>query len=157
REQSLSELAEEQRTMPEVDSDHVFGFDTLSIHAGARPDPATGARAVPIYQTTSFVFDDTDHAAHLFALQRFGNIYTRIMNPTNAAFEERIAALEGGTGALAVASGHAAQFLSFTTLMQPGDQLVSQRTLYGGSYTQLDVTLRRFGIDTVFVDAEDPE
>src|SRR5574340_1451936 len=99
--------AEEQDSMPEIDSDHVFGFDTLSVHAGQRPDPTTGARAVPIYQTTSFIFDDTDHAAHLFALQRFGNLYTRIMNPTNAAFEERIAALEGGTGALATASGMA--------------------------------------------------
>src|SRR6202040_3357794 len=98
--------------MPEIDSDHIFGFDTLSVHAGQRPDPATGARAMPIYQTTSFVFDDTDHAAHLFALQRFGNIYTRIMNPTTAAFEERVAALEGGVGALAVGSGQAAQFVA---------------------------------------------
>jgi O-acetylhomoserine (thiol)-lyase len=95
--------------MPEIDSDHIFGLDTLSVHAGQRPDSTTGARAVPIYQTTSFVFDDTDHAAHLFALQRFGNIYTRIMNPTTAAFEERIASLEGGTGAVATSSGMAAQ------------------------------------------------
>jgi O-acetylhomoserine (thiol)-lyase len=134
-----------------------LGFHTRAVHAGARPDPVTGARAVPIYQTTSYVFEDTDHAAALFNLQQFGNIYTRIMNPTNAAFEERIAALEGGVGGLATASGHAAQFLTFTTLLQPGDQIVSQRTLYGGSYTQLDVTLRRFGIDTVFVDSADPE
>src|SRR5881296_4622178 len=101
--------------MPEIDSDHIFGFDTLSVHAGQRPDPATGARAMPIYQTTSFVFDDTDHAAHLFALQRFGNIYTRIMNTTTAAFEERIAALEGGIGGLAVASGQAAQFIAIAS------------------------------------------
>src|SRR5437762_9043126 len=101
--------------MPEIDSDHIFGFDTLSVHAGQRPDPTTGARAMPIYQTTSFVFDDTQHAAHLFALQRFGNIYTRIMNPTTAAFEERVASLEGGVGALAVASGQSAQFITFFT------------------------------------------
>src|SRR2546422_4039372 len=116
--------------MPEIDSDHIFGFDTLSIHAGQRPDPATGARAVPIYQTTSFIFEDTDHAAHLFALQRFGNIYTRIMNPTNAAFEERIAALEGGTGALATASGMAAQMVTMMTLLRPGDEIVSSSSLY---------------------------
>ncbi|HWE64195.1 MAG TPA: O-acetylhomoserine aminocarboxypropyltransferase/cysteine synthase family protein [Chloroflexota bacterium] len=134
-----------------------LGLNTRAVHAGARPDPATGARAVPIYQTTSYVFEDTDHAAALFNLQQFGSIYTRIMNPTTAAFEERMAALEGGVGGLATASGHAAQFLTFTTLLQPGDQIVSARTLYGGSYTQLDVTLRRWGIDTVFVDADDPE
>src|ERR671925_1623985 len=109
--------------MPEIDSDHRFGFDTLSVHAGQRPDPATGSRAVPIYQTTSYVFEDTDHAAHLFALQRFGNIYTRIMNPTTAAFEERVAALEGGVGGLAVASGQAAQFIAIVTLVGPGDQI----------------------------------
>jgi len=134
-----------------------FGFHTRALHAGARPDAATGARAVPIYQTTSYVFEDSAHAAALFGLQQYGNIYTRIMNPTTAAFEERIASLEGGVGAVAVASGHAAQFLALTTLLQPGDQIVSSRTLYGGSYTQLDVTLRRWGIDTVFVDAADPE
>lgn len=134
-----------------------FGFHTRALHAGARPDAATGARAVPIYQTTSYVFEDTGHAAALFNLQEYGNIYTRIMNPTTAAFEERIAALEGGVGAVATASGHAAQFLALTTLLQPGDQIVSSRTLYGGSHTQFDVTLRRWGIDTVFVDAADPE
>src|SRR5216110_4110683 len=111
--------------MPENDSDHIFGFDTLSVHAGQRPEPTTGARAVPIYQTTSFVFDDTEHAAHLFALQRFGNIYTRIMNPTNAAFEERMAALEGGRGALALSSGMAAQMVALFTLLEAGDELVS--------------------------------
>src|SRR6186997_796388 len=100
-------------------------FDTLSLHAGQQPDPATGARAVPIYQTTSYVFDDTEHAAHLFNLQRFGNIYTRIMNPTTAVFEERIASLEGGVGALAVASGQAAQFIALTSLLQAGDEIVA--------------------------------
>src|SRR6202012_4668944 len=108
------------------------GFSTLSIHAGARPDPTTGARITPIYQTTSFVFDDVDHAASLFGLQAFGNIYTRITNPTNAVLEERIAALEGGTAALAVASGHAAEFLTMHALMQPGDEFVASNKLYGG-------------------------
>src|SRR5947199_8247556 len=111
--------------MPEIDSDHIFGFDTLSVHAGQRPDPSTGARAMPIYQTTSFVSDDTDHAAHLFALQRSANIYTRIMNPTTAALEERTAALEGGTGAVATASGMAAQMATTITLPRPGDAIAS--------------------------------
>jgi O-acetylhomoserine (thiol)-lyase len=137
--------------------DHIFGFDTLTVHAGQRPDPTTGARAMPIYQTTSFVFEDTDHAAELFALQRFGNIYSRIMNPTNGAFEERMATLEGGVGALAVASGHAAQFVALATILNPGDQIVSSNALYGGSYTQLGITLRKWGIDVVFVDPDDPE
>src|SRR5918998_920356 len=109
------------------------GFHTLAIHAGAQPDPATGARATPIYQTTSFVFDNVDHAASLFALQSFGNIYTRIMNPTQAVLEERVAALEGGTAALAVASGHAAQLICLHTLMQPGDELIAAKKLHGGS------------------------
>ena len=137
--------------------DHVFGFNTMAVHAGQRPDPTTGARAMPLYQTTSYVFEDTDHAAELFALQRFGNIYTRIMNPTTAAFEERVAALEGGVGALAVASGQAAQFIALATLLAPGDQIVASSALYGGTYTQLDITLRHWGIDTVFVDPDDPE
>ena len=137
--------------------DRVFGFDTLAVHAGQRPDPATGSRAVPIYQTTSYVFEDSDHAAELFALQRFGNIYTRIMNPTTDVFEQRVAALEGGVGALAVASGQAAQYIALMTLLAPGDQIVSSSTLYGGTYTQFDVTLRRWGIDVVFVDPTDPE
>src|SRR5262245_61254486 len=132
----------------DIDSnDHVFGFDTLAVHAGQRPDPVTGARAMPIYQTTSYVFEDTDHAAELFALQRFGNIYTRIMNPTTAAFEERVAALEGGIGGLALASGQAAQFIALATILSPGDQIISSTHLYGGTYTQFDVTLRRWGID----------
>jgi O-acetylhomoserine (thiol)-lyase len=146
-----------EKKMPEIDSDHIFGFDTLSVHAGQRPDPVTGARAVPIYQTTSFVFDDTDHAAHLFALQRFGNIYTRIMNPTTAAFEERIAALEGGTAAVATASGMAAQMATMMTLLRPGDEIVSSSSLYGGTHTQFDLTLRTWGINTIFVDSTDPE
>src|SRR6476469_8607698 len=137
--------------------DHIFGFDTLTVHAGQRPYPTTGARAMPIYQTTSFVFEDTNHAAELFALQRFGNIYSRIGNPTNAAFEERIAALEGGIGALAVASGQAAQFIALATLLGPGDQSVASSALYGGTYTQLDITLRRWGVDVVFVDPSNPE
>jgi O-acetylhomoserine (thiol)-lyase len=141
-----------------IDSkDHIFGFDTLAVHAGQRPDPVTGARAMPIYQTTSYVFEDTDHAAELFALQRFGNIYTRIMNPTTAAFEERVAALEGGIGGLALASGQAAQFIALATILGPGDQIVTSTHLYGGTYTQFDVTLRRWGIDVVFVDSRDPE
>jgi O-acetylhomoserine (thiol)-lyase len=142
--------------MPEIDSDHTFGFDTLSVHAGQRPDPATGARAVPIYQTTSFVFDDTDHAAQLFALQRFGNIYTRIMNPTTAAFEERVAALEGGTGAVATASGMAAQLATMMTLLRPGDEIISSSSLYGGTHTQFDLTLRTWGVNTIFIDSTDP-
>ncbi len=139
------------------DEDHVWGFDTLTVHSGQRPDPTTGARAMPIYQTSSFVFEDTDHAAELFALQRFGNIYSRIMNPTNGAFEERVATLEGGVGALAVASGHAAQFVALATLLAPGDQIVSSNALYGGTYTQFGITLKHWGIDVVFVDPDDPE
>ncbi|MCS6773618.1 MAG: O-acetylhomoserine aminocarboxypropyltransferase [Anaerolineae bacterium] len=138
-------------------SDRVFGFNTRALHAGQRPDPATGARAMPIYQTTSFVFDDTDHAASLFALQRFGNIYTRIMNPTTAAFEERMAALEGGRGALATASGQAAQFIALFTLLQEGDEIVAANTLYGGTYTQFDISFRKMGIHTTFVDPSDPD
>jgi O-acetylhomoserine (thiol)-lyase len=137
--------------------DRRFGFNTLALHAGQRPDPTTGSRAVPIYQTTSFVFEDTEHAANLFNLQRFGNIYTRIMNPTNAVFEERLAALEGGVGALAVGSGQAAQMVALTSLLEAGDEIVAANTLYGGTYTQFDVTFRRMGINTVFVDPEDPE
>lgn len=139
------------------EEDRIFGFDTLAVHAGQRPDPVTGARAMPIYQTTSYVFEDTDHAAELFALQRFGNIYTRIMNPTTAAFEERLAALEQGVGAVATSSGQAAQYIALTTILGPGDQIVASNALYGGTYTQFDVTLRRWGIDVVFVEPDDPE
>lgn len=129
-----------------------FGFNTRALHAGQQPDPHTGARAVPIYQTTSYVFEDVDHAANLFALQRFGNIYTRIMNPTVAALEERMASLEGGVGALAASSGHAAQAMTMLTLMGQGDHIVSSRSLYGGTHTQFEITLPRLGIDTTFVD-----
>lgn len=120
------------------------GIETLAVHAGAQPDPATGARATPIYQTTAFVFDDADHAASLFGLKAFGNIYTRITNPTNAVLEERVAALEGGTAALAVASGHAAQFLVFHTLMQPGDNFIASKKLYGGSINQFGQSFKSF-------------
>src|SRR3989440_9099091 len=143
--------------MPEIDSDHVFGFDTLSVHAGQRPDPTTGARAVPIYQTTSFVFADTDHAPPLSALHRFGIISPRIMTPPTAAFEERIAALEGGTGAVATASGMAAQMATMMTLLRPGDDLISSSSLYGGTHTQFDLTLRTWGINTIFIDSTNPE
>ena len=134
-----------------------FGFNTRSLHAGQRPDPATGARAVPIYQTTSYVFEDSQHAAELFGLQRFGNIYTRIMNPTNAVLEERIASLEGGIGGLATASGQGAQLLTVSSLLESGDHLISSATLYGGTYTQFDTTFRRLGFDTTFVEPDDPE
>jgi O-acetylhomoserine (thiol)-lyase len=137
--------------------DRKFGFHTLALHAGQRPDPTTGSRAVPIYQTTSYVFEDTEDAASLFALQRFGNIYTRIMNPTTAVFEERMAALEGGMGGLATASGHAAQMLVATTLMQAGDHFVSAATLYGGSYTQFSTTFKKLGLEVTFVEPDEPE
>ncbi len=139
----------------EAMKDHRFGFNTRAIHAGQRPDPETGARAMPIYATTSFVFDDAQHAADLFALQNFGNIYTRIGNPTTAAFEERMASLEGGLGALATASGQSAQLISILGLCRAGDELVASRSLYGGTFTQFDVTLRRMGIDVTFVDFGD--
>jgi O-acetylhomoserine (thiol)-lyase len=137
--------------------DRKFGFDTLALHAGQRPDPTTGSRAVPIYQTTSYVFDDTDDAAALFALQKFGNIYTRIMNPTNAVLEERIATLEGGIGGLATASGQSAQAMAIFGLLEKGDHIVAAATLYGGTYTQFDISFRKLGIETTFVDPEDPE
>ena len=137
-------------------TDRQPGFNTLAIHAGATPDPATGARATPIYQTTSFVFDDVDHAASLFGLQAFGNIYTRITNPTNAVLEERIAALEGGTAAVAVASGHAAEFLTMHALMQPGDQFVAANKLYGGSINQFNHSYKNFGWEVAWADADDP-
>ncbi len=134
---------------------HEFGFATRAIHAGQRPDPETGARAQPIYATTSFVFDDAQHAADLFALQTYGNIYTRIGNPTTAAFEERMASLEGGLGAVATASGQAAQLIAVLSLCEAGDEIVASRSLYGGTYTQFDVTLRKMGISTTFVDLDD--
>ena len=130
-------------------------FETLQLHAGQQPDSATNARAVPIYQTTSYTFDDTGHAARLFGLEEFGNIYTRIMNPTTDVFEQRIAALEGGAAALAVASGQAAHTLTFATIAQAGDNIVASSKLYGGTYNLLKVSLRRLGIETRFVEAED--
>lgn len=134
-----------------------YGFNTLSVHAGAQPDPATGARATPIYQTTSFVFEDADHAAALFNLQVFGNIYSRIMNPTNAVLEERIAALEGGRAGLAVASGHAAQVIALHTLMQPGDEIVSARQLYGGSINQFSQGFAKFDWHVKWADTRNPD
>ncbi|QRM31517.1 O-acetylhomoserine aminocarboxypropyltransferase [Microvirga sp. VF16] len=137
-------------------TDRLPGFNTLAIHAGAAPDAATGARATPIYQTTSFVFDDVDHAASLFGLQAFGNIYSRIGNPTCAVLEERVAALEGGTAALAVASGHAAEFLVFHTLLQPGDEFVAAKQLYGGSINQFNHSYKNFGWNVAWANADDP-
>ena len=130
--------------------------ETMAIHAGTAPDPATNARITPIYQTASYVFNDADHAARLFGLQEFGNIYTRIMNPTNDVLEKKIAAMDGGVGALAVASGHAAQFIAFHTLMEPGCNIVAATRLYGGSLNQLAHSFRKFGWDAKFVDAGDP-
>src|SRR5438477_2592541 len=138
-------------------ADRKFGFDTLCLHAGQIPDSATGARALPIYQTTSFVFDSADHAASLFNLQTFGNVYSRISNPTVSALEERIAALEGGRAALATATGMAAQMIALLTLAQHGDHIVASRTLYGGTFSQFAVTFAQFGIDTTFVHPDDPE
>jgi O-acetylhomoserine (thiol)-lyase len=137
-------------------TEHTWGFRTRAVHAGGVPDAATGARAVPIYQTTSFVFEDTTDAAALFALQKYGNVYSRIANPTVAAFEERVASLEGGLGAVATSSGQAAEFLTFAALAGAGDHIVAGASLYGGTLTQLDVTLRRFGVDTTFVTGTDP-
>jgi O-acetylhomoserine (thiol)-lyase len=137
-------------------ADREYGFTTRAIHAGNIPDAVTGARALPIYQTSAFVFDDTADAAARFALQKYGNVYSRLANPTVAAFEERIASLEGGLGAVATASGLAAQYITFASLAGAGDHIVSSANLYGGSITQLDVTLRRFGVETTFVQSADP-
>jgi O-acetylhomoserine (thiol)-lyase len=138
-------------------ADPRYGFDTLAIHAGQRPDPETGARAMPIYASTSFVFEDAQHAADLFSLQTFGNIYSRLSNPTNAAFEERMAALEGGLGGLAASSGLSAQLVALLALATAGDHVVASNALYGGTFTQFDVTLRRLGIDVTFVDLGKPD
>jgi O-acetylhomoserine (thiol)-lyase len=137
-------------------NDHQFQFNTLALHAGYNPDPTTGARAVPLYQTTSYQFRNTDHAAALFALQEPGNIYTRIMNPTNDAFEQRIAALEGGIGALATASGQFAETLTVLTLANAGDEIISTSALYGGTYTLFSQSLRHLGITTRFVESDNP-
>lgn len=138
-------------------ADREFGIETRCLHAGQMPDAATGSRAVPLYQTAAYVFDDTDHAASLFNLQTFGNIYTRLMNPTTAVFEERMASLEGGRAAVATGSGMAAQMVAFLTILESGDEIVSSKALYGGTYTQLDVNFRKLGINTTFVDASNPE
>ncbi len=143
--------------MNESGKDHQYDFETLCLHAGQIPDSATGSRAAPIYQTAAYVFDDTDHAASLFNAQTFGNIYSRLSNPTTAMFEERMAALEGGRAALAVASGLAAQMTALLTLLSNGDEIVSASTLYGGTYSQFDVNFRRMGIQTTFVDPDEPE
>jgi O-acetylhomoserine (thiol)-lyase len=141
----------------EKEQERVLGFNTRSLHAGYQPDPTTGARAVPIYQSTSFVFEDSDHAAALFALQKFGNIYTRIMNPTTAVLEERVASLENGAAALAMSSGQGAQFIALTSLLEAGDEMVAASTLYGGTYTQFDVSFRKLGLNVKFVEPDDPE
>ncbi|MDH3580503.1 MAG: O-acetylhomoserine aminocarboxypropyltransferase [Hyphomicrobiales bacterium] len=140
-----------------MSDDQMPGFNTLSIHAGAQPDPATGARATPIYQTTSFVFDDIDHAASLFALETFGNVYSRLTNPTTAVLEERVAALEDATAALAVASGHAAQNIVFHTLLEPGDAFIAGRQLYGGSVNQFNHAFKKYDWEVIWADASKPE
>jgi len=137
-------------------ADRAYGFKTRAIHAGNIPDAVSGARALPIYQTSAFVFDDTADAAARFALQKYGNIYSRVANPTVASFEERIASLEGGLGAVATSSGLGAEFITFASLAGAGDHIVSAASLYGGSVTQLDITLRRFGVDTTFITGTDP-
>ncbi|MCC7498212.1 MAG: O-acetylhomoserine aminocarboxypropyltransferase [Bryobacterales bacterium] len=139
------------------DQERSLGFNTRALHAGYKPDPTTGARAVPIYQTTSFVFENTEHAAALFALQKFGNIYTRIMNPTTDVLEQRVASLENGAAALAVSSGQSSQFLTISSLLSSGDEMVASSTLYGGTYTQFDVSFRRLGLHVNFVEPDDPE
>jgi O-acetylhomoserine (thiol)-lyase len=138
-------------------ADRTFGFDTLSLHAGQIPDAATGSRAVPIYQTSAYVFDSPEHAASLFNLQTFGNVYSRLSNPTVAVFEERIASLEGGRAAVATGSGMSAQMIALLNVCEAGDPIVAARTLYGGTHTQLSVNFKKLGIDTVFVDSADPE
>ncbi|MDD2989542.1 MAG: O-acetylhomoserine aminocarboxypropyltransferase/cysteine synthase [Zoogloea sp.] len=140
-----------------TDRKAAYRFETLQVHAGQQPAPGTNARAVPIYQTTSYTFNDADHGARLFALKEFGNIYTRIMNPTTDVFEQRIAALEGGVAAVATSSGQAAQFLAITTIAQAGDNIVSTSYVYGGTYNQFKVTLPRLGIKVKFVEGDDPE
>src|SRR6185437_4157797 len=134
-----------------------FGFETRAVHAGAAPDPTTGARTTPIYQTTAFVFDDVDHAASLFNLQTYGYIYSRLTNPTVSVLEERVASLEGGRGATACASGHAAQMLAFFAFMEPGAEFVASNKLYGGSMTQFGRSFKKFDWHVIFVDPDDPE
>jgi len=138
-------------------ADREFGFETLCLHAGQIPDAATGSRAVPLYQTTSYVFDSADHAASLFNLQTFGNVYTRLSNPTTAVFEERMAAIEGGRAAVATASGQAAEMVAFLNILESGDHVVSSAKLYGGTYTMLAVSFKKLGIEATLVDPDDPE
>ena len=140
-----------------MSDEHKFGFGTLCLHAGQVPDAATGSRAMPIYQTTSYVFDDVDHAASLFNLHNFGYIYARLTNPTVAVLEERVASLEGGRAGVAAASGHAAQFLTFFTMMEPGDEFVASRNLYGGSLTQFGLSFKKLGWTCHFVYTTNPE
>lgn len=143
--------------MPKEKIERNFGFNTRTLHAGYDPDPATNARAVPIYQSTSFVFENSEHASALFALQQFGNIYSRIMNPTTDVLEKRVASLENGIAGLATASGQSAQLIAISSVMEAGDHMVAASTLYGGTYTQFDVSFRRMGYDVTFVDPDDPE
>jgi len=143
--------------MPENNDERVFGFNTRALHHGYQPDSAMGARAVPIFQTTSFVFKDSNHAANLFALQEFGNIYTRIMNPTTDVLEQRVASLENGAAGLAMSSGQSAQFVTINSLLESGDEMVAATTLYGGTYTQFDISFRKMGYQTTFVEPDDPE
>ncbi|HRA23714.1 MAG TPA: PLP-dependent transferase, partial [Usitatibacteraceae bacterium] len=138
-------------------ADREFGFETLALHAGQIPDRETGSRAAPLYQTTSFVFDSADHAASLFNLQTFGNVYTRLSNPTTAMFEERMAALEGGRAAVATASGQAAEMVALLNICQAGDHVVSSSKLYGGTHTMLAVNFPKLGIEATLVDPDDPE
>src|SRR5262245_51335542 len=142
--------------MPDDSKPRAFGFDTRAIHAGQRPDPYTGARAVPIFQTTSYVFEDPESAAAYFNLQEYGNTYSRIMNPTVATFEERVASLEGGAGAVAFASGLAAQAAALFTMLQPGDHIVASGALYGGTVPQLKHLSRKLGLSLTFVDPDSP-
>jgi O-acetylhomoserine (thiol)-lyase len=138
-------------------ADREFGFETLCVHAGQIPDAQTGARAVPLYQTTSYVFDSADHAASLFNLQTFGNVYTRLSNPTTAVFEERVAAIEGGRAAVATASGQAAEMVAFLNILESGDHVVSSSKLYGGTLTMLGVNFKKLGIEATFVDPDEPQ
>ena len=154
---SDSTIRDSAAALHRVEAPREHGIETLAVHAGARPDPYSGARSTPIYQTTSFVFDDADHAASLFNLQTFGFVYSRMTNPTVAVLEERVAALEGGRGAVAAASGHAAQFLVAATLLREGDEFISSRNLYGGSVTQFGHSFSRLGWKCRFVDPTDPE
>ena len=153
----MNEMQRLQAQAAEAAPQHEYGFETIAVHAGARPDPVTGARSTPIYQTTSYAFDDADHAAELFNLQTFGYIYSRITNPTVAVLEERVAALENGRGAVAAATGHAAQFLVGATLLESGDEFISSNNLYGGSVTQFGVSFKKLGWHCHFVDMTEPE